>query len=323
LALIASVTAFVILLAAEFTARSRAGLGITMLSLLGLAAVSYFSRQAGFGAPLNRLIFGAVALVVIFSLQFALYRALERIPDTLQDDRPIVAQTTIEAAKAYTPFGSGVGTFVPVYAMFEKPENVSDTYVNHAHNDLLELWLEAGAFGLALLGAFVIWLARRSIQIWRTPPPGASYLDWSMARGATLIPTLLLIHSVFDYPLRTGALMGVMAFACALLLPPPIATASEVSPPLAPEPKSDDLQLLRQQLQGRQARALVPTSSTPNTPAPAPASPEVKDKPPEPGRGIERWGKDLEWPKEWSQHKSTTLASQPNNKPPSGPNNKG
>ena len=45
------------------------------------------------------------------------------------------------------PVGAGLGTFVPVYAMFEKPEQVSLFYVNRAHNDVLELWLETGVAG--------------------------------------------------------------------------------------------------------------------------------------------------------------------------------
>jgi O-antigen ligase len=307
LALIGSITALVILFAGEFMARSRAGLGLTMLALLAIAALGYTSRLAGFGASLNKLLFAAVALVLIFSLQFSLYRVFERVPDTLRDDRPVIARTTIEAAKAYTPFGSGVGTFVPVYAMFERPEDVSDTYVNHAHNDLLELWLEGGVFGLALLGIFVIWLARRSTQIWRTAPLGANDLDWSIARGATIIPTLLLIHSFVDYPLRTGAMMGVMVFACALLIKPQFAPKAR---------ESDELQRLREQLARRKSSVLVPapaqahavpTSALAKPPVatlPSP-SPETKSEAPPP-HPHQRWGADIEWPKEWSQSARST-----------------
>ena len=53
------------------------------------------------------------------------------------------------------PLGSGLGTFVPVYAMFEKPEDAQDTYVNRAHNEILEIWLETGMLGLALIVVFV------------------------------------------------------------------------------------------------------------------------------------------------------------------------
>ena len=55
------------------------------------------------------------------------------------------AHNTITAAKAYMPFGSGVGTFVSVYPGFEPAHDaISNVYANHAHNDLLEVWLEGG-----------------------------------------------------------------------------------------------------------------------------------------------------------------------------------
>ena len=116
-----------------------------------------------------------------------------------------------------------LGTFVPVYPMFEKPEGASPAYVNHAHNDILEVWLETGVLGLVLMGLFAVWLVRRSVAIWRsTPPDGASDLDWSLARAATIVIGLIIAHSFVDYPLRTGAMMAIMAFACALLIEPPV-----------------------------------------------------------------------------------------------------
>ena len=93
---------------------------------------------------------------------------------------------------------------------------------------LLEMWLETGVLGLALIGLFVIWLVRRSVEIWRSAPaPGASQLDWSLVRAATIVPALILAHSLVDFPLRTGAMMAIMAFACALLIEPPIGCETE------------------------------------------------------------------------------------------------
>ena len=166
---------------------------------------------------------GSIVLVAIFSLQFALYRVFERFPDPLSSDRPVIASTTIEAARAYMPLGSGLGSFVPVYAMFEKPEDAQDTYVNRAHNDFLEVWLEAGVLGLALIGLFVVWLVRRSVEIWRSAPaPGASQLDWSLVRAQRSSQPSSSPIRLVDFPLRTGAMMAIMAFACALLIEPPV-----------------------------------------------------------------------------------------------------
>src|SRR5262249_48151909 len=156
-------------------------------ALFGAFALGYSDRKGGFNTRFNAILLGVVALVIAFSLQFALYRVLERIPDTLQDDRPTIARTTLDAAIAFMPLGSGFGTFVPAYALFERPEHVQDTYVNHAHNDALEVWLEGGIVGLASIALFTFLLVRRAVVVWRSRPPrGASLLDWTLVRGSTM-----------------------------------------------------------------------------------------------------------------------------------------
>ena len=72
-------------------ARSRAGLGLTIVALFAAFALGFSNRRAGSRATLNKkVLFGAIAVAVIFSLQFALYRVLERASDLTQDDRPII-----------------------------------------------------------------------------------------------------------------------------------------------------------------------------------------------------------------------------------------
>src|SRR5262249_15546254 len=149
------------------------GLGLTMVALFGGFALGARDRRVGSMATSTQLLVGAGVLVVIFSLQFALYRIMEKfVVDPLADARLPFGRNTVEAARAYMPVGSGLGTFVPVYAMFEKPEDtIPDVFANHAHNDVLELWLNTGAVGLVLVSMFLVWLGFRSVAIWRSAPP--------------------------------------------------------------------------------------------------------------------------------------------------------
>jgi O-antigen ligase len=300
-ALIGGFTLLVMLLAGEAMARSRAGIGLTMVALFGAIALGFSGRRAGSGITPNKLLFAAIALALTFVLQFALYRALDRfLYDPIESGRQFYARSTIEAAKAYMPLGSGVGTFVPVYAMFEKPEGLSDAYVNHAHNDALEVWLETGALGIVLMVLFVIWLVRRSVEIWRsTPPNGASALDWSLARAATIVPALVMVHSLVDYQLRTGAMMAIMAFACALL----------VEPPAGPECREGlELQTVPERTRHRATRGLEPTPSPalqPPTSGPSPST-ETSDAPSRSSGG--QWGADIKWPEEWSKPSNSRSA---------------
>jgi O-antigen ligase len=302
-------TVLVVFLAGEAMARSRAGLGLTMVALFG-ALVLGFSTQSfrpGFassgglsrfapgrllsGFTPTKLLIAAIVLAATFSLQFALYRVQERFVDPAQDARRIFVPNTIEAARAYMPLGSGLGTFVSVYPLFEKPEDtLIDTYANHAHNDAVEAWLESGVLGLVLMGLFVTWLLLRSVAIWRSPPPpGASELDWSLTRASTIVIGLVLAHSFVDYPLRTGAMTAIMAFACALLIEPPTGAEAREEPGLQVAAK-------RTRHGGRRRTEPVPSSAR---------SPTARDhksaKSDAPKRSQDgRWGADINWPEEWS-----------------------
>jgi hypothetical protein len=324
-------TVLVVLLAGEVFARSRAGIALTMVALLASIALGFSQRGAvTAAAPGRKILIGAVVVAIAFSLQFALYRVLERVSDPTEDSRPAAAVTTFEAASANMPLGSGIGTFVPVYATFEKPQDVAPYYMNRAHNDVLEASLESGVLGLALMGLFATWLVRRSLAVWRSAPAGgANRLDWSLVRAATLVAGLIAAHSFVDYPLRTSAMTAIMAFACALLIEPPVGVYSR---------KRQQLVVPRK-IHTHDARNLEPVAapalavSRPQSPGPIPptpgAMPPVPRPVPQTSASIlslspdQRWGTDIEWPEEWSNRSeregSAGKTVAPNSsKPPKG-----
>ena len=280
-------TLLVVLLAAQAVARSRAGMALTMVALLGAFALLFVDRQTErLNLAASRMLVVAVAVALVLTTQFALYRILERFEfDPIETARRTITPITIKAATAYLPFGSGVGSFVPVYRLFEEPNGLlANTYVNRAHNDVAEASLESGALGLVLVVWFGIWFVRRSIELWRSDaPPHAEAIDWSLARTAPIIIALLAAHSLVDYPLRTTAIMALAAFACALMIEPsPSALRSSVV-----------------------ARTTRETTRKTAKPAPAPAlvvstvAPKLTALPPRPTPPKERWGTDVQWPEEW------------------------
>jgi O-antigen ligase len=223
LPLMAIFTLAVALMAAQSMTRSRAGLILTIIAVIGAFALALPERRRGKRSGMSaRILVGTIALSTFMAVQLSLYRILERFAsDPMADPRVVIARNTIAAAKSYMPFGSGIGTFVPVYAMFEKPADVlSGVYVNRAHNDFLEVWLETGVIGPALFAVFLMWLLVRAVKVWRPARSGRA-IDHALARAGVLVIALLIAHSVSDYPLRTGGLMAVFAFAAALLVPPP------------------------------------------------------------------------------------------------------
>lgn len=121
---------------------------------------------------------------------------------------------SIDAAKDFVPLGSGIGSFAEIYRLYEDPAAIGRTYMNHVHSDYIELFLETGVLGLAVLLLFLLWWGRRSIAIWRAAEPD------NFARAASIASAAILAHSLVDYPLRTAAMAAVFALCCALMAEP-------------------------------------------------------------------------------------------------------
>lgn len=219
----ASLVALISFIAAQGIARSRAGLGLTMIAFVGVGLLIGRRAQSTQGSAQFRLVISVILVAIFLVVQLSLFRVLERFEaDPLQDARIGFTETTIKAALNYLPFGSGVGTFVPAYATFEQPKHLMvNAYANRAHNDVLEFWLEGGVLALALILAFAFLTIRQSIRIWRKGAyAGAGETDLLLMRAATIVVLLIALHSFADYPLRTSAIGSIFAFACALMVSP-------------------------------------------------------------------------------------------------------
>ena len=123
----------------------------------------------------------------------------------------------VAAGHSLQPLGSGIGAFDMVYRSVEPLNLVSPEYLNHVHDDYVELWLEGGWPAVALILGAVVWWGLGSYAAWF----GAPRADTALARAGSLVATTLLLQSVVDYPLRTPALAVMFALACALMLPTP------------------------------------------------------------------------------------------------------
>lgn len=163
--------------------------------------------KAGFAALLVVVI--ALALVGPLSRQSLSGKFADR-----PASRGEIAMTTLRPIADSFPVGTGLGSFAQVYRRYEDPRGASGQFVNHAHNDYLEVALELGLPGMLLVAAFLLWWARRSIYAWRMDFRGSN-----MARAGSAIVGLVLLHSLVDYPVRTSAMASVFAVACAFLVP--------------------------------------------------------------------------------------------------------
>jgi O-antigen ligase len=297
-ALTASLLVLVVLIAAESITRSRAGLGLMIIGMFGAFALPLADRRPTAGIKPVKLIIGTMIFAMLLGVQFALYRILDRFGfDQLEGARTVFSRNTITAAMAYMPFGSGFGTFVPVYQTFERAEDtLANIYANHAHNDIAEISLEGGVIGMALMVGFMLWFALRAKTVWRRTRTDIRTIDTLLARAATIAIVLVILHSFVDYPLRTDAMMAVLAFSCALLIEPLRgAEAATRSLMIAEEmPSREAVPLLEPPVKSRSTapslpkRSLIANETAEDLPVPA-----------APTSG--RWGEDVEWPAEWNK----------------------
>ena len=205
--------------------RSRAGLGLAVLAVLGALIPAFIvsirrdpqqaRQQSVFRTVLVPVLAGAFILAFLLGMQ----RISTRFgTDPTQDLRWTLTSATLEQIMPNLPFGTGLGSFVPIYAATEKITDIrTSAFVNRAHNDALEFVLETGIFGIVLMVLFVTWFAWRSYNAWSRPLESFSV---AAARAASLGIVALLLHSLVDYPLRTTALATHLACLLGLLILP-------------------------------------------------------------------------------------------------------
>ena len=222
-------TALVILLAVAATA-TRARIGFVMLTLSAVAAILVAWRTRRRGGSGRRaqiwLRIGAL-LALVLIVQYTLFAFLPRLEggDPV-DPRWRLARETVLLATPVRGVGYGIGSYPRVHDLVGA--SVADTrvYVNHAHDDYLELWLEAGVPAVLLAAAAVAALVWQLLRQWRNlgrpPRPHDPSHDTHRALrfGATFGLLLLALHSAVDYPLRTLALESYAGLLVALVVRP-------------------------------------------------------------------------------------------------------
>lgn len=188
---------------------SLAGYGLLIVVLAGTMLLSFPRLRSS-----RIAIWGTGALIVSLLPLIAYLGSLSldstgEVPGMTRFD---FLTTGLKAGTSFLPFGSGLGTFEQVYHWFEDGSAIGRTYVNHAHNDYLELCIEAGLLGVGLIIVFLAWYLPAAWSAW------FSKRNDRFHEAAALMIGILLLHSLVDYPLRTAAMSAFFAIGCALLL---------------------------------------------------------------------------------------------------------
>lgn len=221
------------------TTQSRAGI---LIGLITIAAALWVYRSPQAKAQKRRkrrqidprLLFGAIAAVAIVTLTlvFTATNSIERLGRTGSADDELRLQIwppIAQLAGEYFPWGSGIGTFVEIYAVAEPEELLQPQFVNHAHNDWLEIAVTGGLPFLLLLVLAIAIVLRRGLKVLRSARDAQRAV---LARLGAVIVAVLALASVYDYPLRTPALAVLFALSVVFL-------AGRWSPPAGRGPVLD------------------------------------------------------------------------------------
>ncbi|MEP3422615.1 MAG: O-antigen ligase family protein [Erythrobacter sp.] len=169
------------------------------------------------------LILSPIGIVLIVVAVFLIGggAAFERIAakDSFGDLRFQILPDILAMIAHSTPLGWGMGSFPEVYEIYERREMIQPAYINHAHNDWLEIIIEGGLALPTIMAAIAMWTAQ---NVWRhrrqiLRPRG----DEGRVRFAGLAGAVILVAgSAFDYPLRTPSGAVVMVLFLALIAAP-------------------------------------------------------------------------------------------------------
>jgi O-antigen ligase len=202
-------------------AQSRAGVILGLVALVLSIFLLDDRRHTASRRQATCAIFAAGVFGALLVVHYGLPGLLNRFEAaTIDDYRFEILRIGLAAAETFLPFGSGFGTFEAVYQMHDRPDTLLTSYVNHAHNDWLELWIEGGWLIAPIAAGFLLWLGLASYRAWRFPSGRIGFIDVALRRAASISVFLLLLHSLADYPLRTTSLATVFALCCALLVRP-------------------------------------------------------------------------------------------------------
>ena len=154
---------------------------------------------------------GALGVACLFAIAAFFFVPMVLDAELANDlNRRVFALNTLRAIGDYWSLGSGFGTFTLIYPSYEAKTGIFDEFVNHAHNDYLELILEGGILIVVALVLYVLALLLK-LTFGKIE---------NQQKVALLGIVFLLLHSLVDFPLRTMAMAVTFSFLNGLYFAP-------------------------------------------------------------------------------------------------------
>jgi O-antigen ligase len=189
-----------------------AGAGALLIFTVGRSERRAFSFSLKVIVPAAFVAAGLLLAFLSLSETTALGRVAARFSE-LGSARGAIWEDTWFALKQYWPVGFGLGGFQPAMLPAERLEVLDPSLPNRAHNDFLEIGLEAGALGYVMIVAAVILCLSIAWRAWRGAPPMRGQVIFGLS-----VLLIIALHSVVDYPLRSMAVASLAGIAGGMLV---------------------------------------------------------------------------------------------------------
>ena len=128
---------------------------------------------------------------------------------------------TLEAARTFWPWGSGLGTFEAVFPRFQPDQTPG--YVTDAHNDYAQLLMEAGLAGVCVILALMTLIGLQVVslsRVLRLRRGKRMPVEISLRCYAGLGAFALILHSWVEFNMHIPALAICAAFLMGVFLRP-------------------------------------------------------------------------------------------------------
>jgi O-antigen ligase len=206
------VFAAMLMAASVFLCQSRGGMFAVIVETVFLAIL--WMRQ--FSPRKSAAVFVAFCLVTaLFLAWIAPQQVGGRITDTHDPARWLIHRDSIRMFAAHPFLGSGFGSFATVFPRYRV--FYDGFFINHAHDDYLELLLETGLAGLGVAVWFIVVLYREGLHNLRSAKLSLAALISTAALAGC---TGLLAHSFIDFNLHIPANAALFFVLCAIASAP-------------------------------------------------------------------------------------------------------
>jgi O-antigen ligase len=197
------VLGMVIMLLALLLSKSRAGI---VGAVVGSFAFIFLARSSDKKLPRGFWVMSGAMLgfILLYGFKIGLDPIIERFLKIGEDtSRLDIWRDSLLIVKDH-PLGIGLGNFRHVFPIYNV-SNISDTRYLYAHNDYLQLLIEAGIPGFLVLVSGFFFFLGKSIYKVKQMKSNSDPLRFFLAVGALSGLTSLAFHSFFDLNLHIPA----------------------------------------------------------------------------------------------------------------------